>query len=82
MAKKQRSPRTRSVVMKRRAVREGSRSLANPIVKKVETLKTLIPNHDSKGLDGLFRDTAEYIVSLQMRVRVMQIMVKVLTGSS
>ncbi|KAE8736340.1 Transcription factor UPBEAT1 [Hibiscus syriacus] len=83
MTKKQRTPRTRSVSMKRRTVRERSRRLVvNPIEKKVKTLKRLIPRNDSTGLEGLFRDTAEYILALQMRVEVMQIMVNVLTGSS
>ncbi|MBA0834563.1 hypothetical protein Goarm_006905 [Gossypium armourianum] len=82
-AKKQRKgTRSRSILMKRRAVGEGSRRLVvSPIVKKVKTLKKLIPNNGSMGLDGLFRDTAEYILSLQMRIKVMQIMVNVLTDS-
>ncbi|XP_022775613.1 transcription factor UPBEAT1-like [Durio zibethinus] len=73
--------RPRSIVMKRRPHSEGSRRPMNHIEQKVKTLKKLIPNNDSMGLDGLFRETAEYILSLQMRVKVMQIMVKVLTGS-
>ncbi|XP_039069302.1 transcription factor UPBEAT1-like [Hibiscus syriacus] len=81
--KRPRTSRTTSVPMKTRAVREGSRRLVvNPIEKKVKTLKRLIPSNDSTGLDGLFRDTAEYILALQMRVKVMQIMVNVLSGSS
>ncbi|OMO60330.1 hypothetical protein CCACVL1_24243 [Corchorus capsularis] len=82
--------RPRSIMMKRRprqaADEEGSRRpMMNPIEKKIKTLKKLIPNNDDElepmGLDGLFRETADYILSLQMRVKVMQIMVKVLTGS-
>ncbi|OMO81545.1 hypothetical protein COLO4_23526 [Corchorus olitorius] len=81
--------RPRSIMMKRRprqaAGEEGSRRpMMNPIEKKIKTLKKLIPNNDElepMGLDGLFRETADYILSLQMRVKVMQIMVKVLTGS-
>ncbi|CAO2826658.1 unnamed protein product [Amaranthus hypochondriacus] len=54
----------------------------NGIEKRVKTLKRLIPNNGkSQGLDGLFRDTASYIISLQMRVRVMQILVDVLENS-
>ncbi|KAK8657370.1 hypothetical protein V6N13_035611 [Hibiscus sabdariffa] len=79
MTKKQR---TRSVLMKGKEVPEGSRRIVNPIVNKLKTLKRLVPSNDSTGSDGLFRDTAEYILALQMRVRVMQIMVEVLTGSS
>ncbi|KAK8659536.1 hypothetical protein V6N13_029736 [Hibiscus sabdariffa] len=80
--RKQTRARTTSVLMKRRAVREGSRRVVNPIEKKVKTLKRLVPSNGSIGLDGLFRDTAEYILSLQMRVQVMQILVQVLTASS
>ncbi|KAE8707274.1 Transcription factor UPBEAT1 [Hibiscus syriacus] len=73
-------PRTRSVLTKKRAVREGSRRVVvNPIQKKVKTLRRLIPGKDSMGLEGLFRETAEYILCLQMRVKVMQILVQVLT---
>ncbi|KAK7279724.1 hypothetical protein RJT34_24781 [Clitoria ternatea] len=68
------------VLMKRRV---GSRRGSNGIQRRVKTLKSLIPNSDSNmGLDGLFRETANYILSLQTRVRVMQVMVKVLTGTS
>ena len=74
--------RPRSILMKRRARPEGSRRPVNPIKKKLKTLKKLIPNNESMGLDGLLRETAEYILSLQMRIEVMQIMVKVLTDSN
>ena len=74
--------RPRNILMKRRASQEGSRRSVNPIEKKVKTLKKLIPNKESVSLDGLFRKTAEYILSLQMRVKAMQIMVEVLTGSN
>ncbi|KAH1122457.1 hypothetical protein J1N35_005617 [Gossypium stocksii] len=72
--------RSRSMLMKR--IPEGCTRTLNPFQKKVKTLKKLIPNKESMGLGGLFRDTAEYIMCLQMRVKVMQIMVKVLTGSN
>lgn len=67
--------------MKRTARVTGSRRPAKGIERRVKTLKNLVPNSDSAGLDDLFRETADYILSLQMRVRVMQIMVKVLTDS-
>ncbi|XP_021293353.1 transcription factor UPBEAT1 [Herrania umbratica] len=76
-----RCTRPRSILMTRRARLEGSRRPMNHVEKKLKTLKKLIPNNESIGLDGLFRETADYILSLQMRVEVMQIMVKVLTGS-
>ncbi|KAF2325060.1 hypothetical protein GH714_022512 [Hevea brasiliensis] len=56
---------------------EGSGSkAANGIHRRVRTLKKLIPNSEAEGLEGLFRDSADYILSLQMIVKVMQIMVK------
>ncbi|KAF3436561.1 hypothetical protein FNV43_RR23653 [Rhamnella rubrinervis] len=85
--------RRRNVLMKRPAPAPaparlgrlgGSRRRANGIERRVRTLKRLVPNSnsDSIGLDALFRETADYILSLQMRVRVMQIMVKVLSGTT
>nr|ACU16544.1 unknown [Glycine max] len=69
----------RILMMKRRSgSRRGSN---NGIRRRVRKLKSLVPNSDSLELDGLSRDTADYILSLQTRVRVMQVMVKVLTGS-
>ncbi|KAI9099216.1 hypothetical protein K1719_024983 [Acacia pycnantha] len=75
----------RRVLMKRRPrVMQGSRRRGAVGIKtRIRTLKRLIPkkNSESVGLEGLFRDTADYILSLQTRVRVMQIMVDVLTAS-
>lgn len=69
----------RRTSMKRRI---GSRRGSYGIQRRVRTLKRLIPNSDeSIGLDGLFRETANYILSLQNRVSVMKVMVDVLTGS-
>ncbi|KAI3819209.1 hypothetical protein L1987_13034 [Smallanthus sonchifolius] len=65
----------------RRAGQDGSRRLIM-IEKKVRTLKKLIPNSRSTGgLDGLFKETAEYISNLQMRVRIMQAVVDVFSNS-
>ncbi|KAK4282580.1 hypothetical protein QN277_013940 [Acacia crassicarpa] len=70
------------IVMKRRArLMESSRRRAKKIERRVTKLKWLIPDGELVGLDGLFRKTAHYILTLQLRVRVMQIMVKVLTDS-
>lgn len=63
---------------------EGSRRRGAMRMKtRIRTLKRLVPRskNESLGLDGLFRDTAHYILSLQTRVRVMQIMVDVLNAS-
>ncbi|MED6127017.1 hypothetical protein PIB30_084050 [Stylosanthes scabra] len=67
----------------RRTSRGGANKASNGIQRRVRRLKSLIPNSgdSNMGLDGLFRETANYILSLQTRVRVMQVMVKVLTGS-
>lgn len=81
--------RSKRVLMKRRRLGASRRRLGASrrrgnygIVRRVRILKRLIPNSQTVGsLDGLFRETADYILSLQMRVRVMQIMVKVLSGS-
>ncbi|GFZ04515.1 hypothetical protein Acr_17g0000870 [Actinidia rufa] len=59
----------------------GPRRRKTVVEKKVRALRKLVPKSESMGLDGLFRDTAEYILALQMRVQVMQIMVQVLSGS-
>ncbi|KAL7252232.1 hypothetical protein ACSBR1_013976 [Camellia fascicularis] len=61
-------------MMKRR-----SRRPMNGIKKRLRTLKKLVQNRRSKGLDGLFKETADYIVCLQMKVKVMQMMVKLLS---
>ncbi|XP_057425154.1 transcription factor UPBEAT1-like [Lotus japonicus] len=76
--KSAKSRRPRGILMKRR--RGGNRRGTVAIQKRVRTLKRLVPNSDSMGLDGLFRETADYILALQTRVRVMQVMVDVLTG--
>ncbi|KAL8224813.1 hypothetical protein R6Q57_017370 [Mikania cordata] len=71
----------RMIKRRRTQHREGSRR-STMIEKKVRTLKKLIPNGDSTvGLDGLFRETAEYISHLQMRVSLMQAVVNALSNS-
>ncbi|WCJ22346.1 Transcription factor UPBEAT1 [Euphorbia peplus] len=69
--------RPRRMLMKNRRRRVH----VNGVSKRVRTLKKLVPNSESMGIESLFEETADYILSLQMRVRVMQIMVKVLSGS-
>ncbi|GAV91136.1 hypothetical protein CFOL_v3_34535 [Cephalotus follicularis] len=76
-----RSKRGARILRKNRKLLEGSRGAINRIQRKVRTLKKLVPMGKPIGLDGLFRETADYILSLQMRVEVMQIMVNVLAGS-
>lgn len=51
--------------------------------RRVRILKKLIPaNSGESGLDNLFRETADYILALQLRVKVMQVMVDVLSAGS
>lgn len=65
-------------LMKRRRGQQGN----NEVERKVKTLKKLVPKSESRGIEGLFRETADYILALEMKIKVMQVMVKVLTGSS
>ncbi|XP_009363130.2 transcription factor UPBEAT1 [Pyrus x bretschneideri] len=81
------SPRRRILKKKKktgtRLQSAGRRSNNIGIKRRVKTLKRLIPNgDDSMGLDGLFRDTADYILSLQTRVRLMQMMVQAFAAGS
>ncbi|PIN15567.1 hypothetical protein CDL12_11810 [Handroanthus impetiginosus] len=73
----------RRMLMKRRARSDRSNIRArNAIERKVRILKKLInPKGEFMGVERLFMETADYIVALQMRVKVMQIMVNVLAGS-
>lgn len=74
------------ILMKRRYRLQGStRPAANVSEKRVRVLRKLVPStkeYSEEGLDGLFRDTNDYILALEMRVKVMQIMVKALSGGS
>ncbi|KAF8089736.1 hypothetical protein N665_0498s0037 [Sinapis alba] len=60
---------------------EATRRPSRAIHRRVKTLKELLPNtkSSSQGLDGLFTQTADYILALERKVRVMQTMVQVLT---
>ncbi|KAL8101070.1 hypothetical protein AgCh_033085 [Apium graveolens] len=81
------SKRSRRIAMKRKSRMfnglEGSRRPRNEVGRRVKVLKKLVPSSsNTKGLDELFRDTADYILALEMRVKVMQIMVKALSTAS
>ncbi|KAK4781411.1 hypothetical protein SAY86_015513 [Trapa natans] len=54
------------------------------IEKRVRMLKRLVPmrDHSGAGLEVLFMDTADYILSLEARVRAMQMMVDELAAGS
>ncbi|KAG9150319.1 hypothetical protein Leryth_017620 [Lithospermum erythrorhizon] len=85
--RKIKTKRSRRNIMKIRARLErnrrssSSRNGRNEIVKKVKVLKKLVPNCESTRMETLFRETADYIVALQMRVKVMQTVVNALEGS-
>ncbi|KAG6415274.1 hypothetical protein SASPL_122680 [Salvia splendens] len=71
-----------AVVRMRRAERRRRGSQRSDVRRKVRTLKKLIPNCESMGVERLFQETAEYIAALQRRVKVMQTVVDALaTGS-
>ncbi|TMW93085.1 hypothetical protein EJD97_012213 [Solanum chilense] len=76
--------RCKSVVMKRRIRVERSRRFEDDeIGSKVKILKKLIPiNCEDLGLEGIFRETADYILALEMRIKAMQDMVNVLSPSN
>ena len=67
------------ILKKRRASLGSSRRPIKAIEKRVQTLKTLVPNGESKGLYGLLNLAADYIMRLQMKVKAMQMMVKLLS---
>ncbi|KAI3408617.1 Galactinol--sucrose galactosyltransferase [Psidium guajava] len=71
-------------IEKRKEVRpsRGVTRCSRKIERRVLTLKTLIPDGESMGLEGLFRETAEYILTLEMRVKMMQMVVDMFSGSS
>ncbi|KAL2535222.1 transcription factor UPBEAT1 [Forsythia ovata] len=74
--------RCKRILMKRRARLDRSKRPRNAVERKVRILKKLIPDCESMGVEMLFRETADYIMALQMRVKVMQIMVNALSAGS
>lgn len=69
--------------MKRRASLEFcSRKPLNGVERRIKVLQKLVPGGDSMGLDGLFLVAADYVLCLEMQVKVMQIMVNVLSDSN
>ncbi|KAJ0239946.1 Transcription factor UPBEAT1 [Hirschfeldia incana] len=70
----------KKIMTRSRKSLEAHRRPCRSIDRRVKMLKELVPNtKPSEGLDGLFRQTADYILALEMKVRVMQTMVQVLT---
>ncbi|KAJ4768093.1 Transcription factor UPBEAT1 [Rhynchospora pubera] len=74
------------VISRRRAMQknnrrkvEGSRKPVGPIVRKIQTLRQLVPGGDMTEIDDLFCAAADYILTLQMKVRVMEFMVNMFT---
>lgn len=65
--------------IQRRKLLEGSRKPVVQIVRKLQKLRRLVPGGDSTGIDDLFCAAADYILTLQMKVRVMEFMVNMFT---
>ncbi|CAK9322308.1 unnamed protein product [Citrullus colocynthis] len=62
----------------------SSRSLRSEkriCLKRIRRLRKMFPKSESMELNGLFKETADYIVWLQMKVRMMQALVHILNGS-
>ncbi|KAG1326170.1 putative transcription factor bHLH147 [Cocos nucifera] len=64
---------------KKRVLLQGSRKPVSGIERRIRTLRRLLPNGESMGLEGLLHEAEDYIMCLQMQVKVMQIMVCVLS---
>ncbi|KAJ0259079.1 Transcription factor UPBEAT1 [Hirschfeldia incana] len=71
----------KKIMIRPKKILEATRRPSRAIHKRVKTLKKLVPNSksSSEGLDGLFMQTADYILALERKVRVMQTMVQFLT---
>ncbi|KAK8561103.1 hypothetical protein V6N12_048178 [Hibiscus sabdariffa] len=69
-----RKPRCRSVLMKKMAGRRRRGNAESSVETKVRTLQKLSQSDGSMGFEGLFMETAEYIFSLQMKIKAMEIM--------
>ncbi|GMH02294.1 hypothetical protein Nepgr_004133 [Nepenthes gracilis] len=73
--------RKQRISMRKRTLVYGSkRKRFNGIDRQIKTLQKLVRNSKTQGLEGLLCDAAEYIMSLQIRVRIMQAMVNALSG--
>ncbi|KAJ4872394.1 Transcription factor UPBEAT1 [Raphanus sativus] len=83
LMRKQRARRAlaKKIMIRPKKSLEATRRPSRAIHKRVKTLKKLVPNtkSSSEGLEGLFMQTADYILALERKVRVMQTMVQVLT---
>ncbi|CAN8314441.1 unnamed protein product [Cochlearia groenlandica] len=71
------------MIRPRKNTLEGSRRrpCGRAVHRRVKTLKELVPNTKASqlGLDGLFIQTADYILALEMKVTLMRTMLQVLT---
>uniref|UniRef100_A0A9I9DBJ7 Uncharacterized protein n=1 Tax=Cucumis melo TaxID=3656 RepID=A0A9I9DBJ7_CUCME len=89
-----RRSRSNSLILKKRSRRSSSSSSSSSsrIEQRVNILRNLVPNNDNHhdddesctagSLEQLFTQTADYILSLQTRVRLMKTLVDVLSDPS
>ncbi|XP_068660386.1 transcription factor UPBEAT1-like [Aristolochia californica] len=71
-----RSKSTPHVMKRSAATGEHQRRPLSRVERRVRTLQRLVPSAKSMDLDGLFQETADYILNLEMKVKVMQILLK------
>ncbi|KAL9685586.1 hypothetical protein QQ045_023037 [Rhodiola kirilowii] len=78
---KKRRASSRVVELLQQSARRSNAS-SGVLRRRVKTLKRLIPNsRKCVCVDGLFRETADYILALQLKVRVMQTMIDLVSHS-
>ncbi|XP_077231962.1 transcription factor UPBEAT1-like [Tasmannia lanceolata] len=60
----------RPKILMKRMLLESSRRHSSGVGKKVKSLKNLVPNGKSMELDGLFKETTDYIACLEIQIEI------------